>query len=79
MDSIMRFFSANGDGTCLWHCPITPTTPIPRHGDEVTLGCDIEYEGFVTNVSLWYRENGRTIADIDIKPIQHNYEAGEAE
>lgn len=79
MDSIMRFFNADGDGTCLWHCPITPTTPIPRHGDEVTLGSDIEYEGFVTNVSLWYSEDGDTMADIAIKPIQYDYEAGEAE
>lgn len=78
MNSIMRFFNADGDGTCLLHCPITPTTPLPRHGDEVTLGCDIEYEGFVTNVALWYREDGGRIADIAIKPIQHNYEAGEA-
>lgn len=79
MDSIVRFFNADGDGTCLWQRPITPTTPIPRHGDEVALGSDIEYEGFVTNVALWYREDGGTIADIDIKPIQHDYEAGEAE
>lgn len=79
MDGLMRFFNADSNnGTCLWHCPITPTTPIPRHGDEVTLGCDIEYEGFVTNVSLWYSEDGGTIADIAIKPIQHDYEAGEA-
>lgn len=78
MDSIMRFFNADGDGTCLWQCHITPTTPIPRHGDEVTLGEDIEYEGFVTNVALWYSEDGDTMADIAIKTIHHDYEAGEA-
>nr|DAH60857.1 MAG TPA: hypothetical protein [Caudoviricetes sp.] len=78
MEGIMRFFNADGDGTCLWQCPITPTTPIPRHGDEVTCGSDIEYEGFVTNVALWYRKDGYAMADIAIKPILHDYEAGEA-
>lgn len=78
MNSTMRFFNADGDGTCLWQCPITPTTPLPRHGDEVTLGEDIEYEGFVTNVALWYSEDGDTMADITIKTILHDYEAGEA-
>ena len=77
MNNTMRFFNADGDGTCLWLCPITPTTPIPRHGDEVTLGEDIEYEGFVTNVALWYNEDGNTVADITIKTIHHDYEAGE--
>ena len=61
MNSTMRFFNADGDGTCLWQCPITTTTPIPRHGDEVTLGEDIQYEGFVTNVALWYSEDGDTM------------------
>lgn len=75
--SIMRFFNADGDGTCLWYCPVTQTTPIPRHGDTVTLGSDIEYAGFVTNVALWYRKDGHAIADIDIKPIHHDYESGE--
>lgn len=78
MNSTMRFFNADGDGTYLWQCPITPTTPIPHHGDEVTLGEDIEYEGFVTNVALWYSEDGDTMADIAIKTIIHDYEAGEA-
>lgn len=78
MNSVMRFFNADGDGTCLWQCPITHTTPVPRHGDEVTLGEDIEYEGFVTNVTLWYSEDGGAMVDIAIKPILHDYEAGEA-
>lgn len=79
MDSIMRFFNADWNGACLWQCPIMPTTPIPRHGDEVTLGEDVEYHGFVTNVMLWYSEDGDTMADIAIKPILHDYQAGETE
>lgn len=78
MNSTLRFFNADGDSTCLWHCPITPTTPIPRYGDEVTLGADIDYIGFVTGVNLWSNKEGRTMADITIKPVRHDYEAGEA-
>lgn len=66
MATTMRFFDiAQGqDAECIWARQCDCNTPIPRHGDEVVLGDDVDYIGHVTHVNYWYVNDSETYIEV---------------
>ena len=68
MSSTMRFFDvAQGDDAeALWIQSLDSNTPIPRTGDEVLLGGDLDFEyvGHVAHLRYWYEDYDTVMVEV---------------
>lgn len=62
----MRFLDVTqgDDAEALWIQFLDSNTPIPRPGDEVLLGADLEYVGHVAHLSYWYEDYDTVMVNV---------------